>query len=270
MTKKKKKTIEAQPQPQLYKVLVDGKSCHNGSLLWSLPVDGKPGEWHEVTGTLVLCSHGLHLTDDPARWWKTGCRVYLVEAEGVEGTCADREDRKVVARRVRLMRETSAAELEDLRIYLTGKHTAQAGAVIASGSASVRASGSASVEAWGSASVRASGSASVEASGSASVEASGSASVRAWDSASVRAWDSASVEASDSASVEASDSASVRAWGSASVEASGSASVRASGSASVRAWGSASVEAKDTVTVVHIERGDNSKAPQVHVAEDAP
>jgi hypothetical protein len=236
--------------PQLYKVLVDGKSCHSGSLTWSLPKDGQPGEWHEHVGELAFCSAGLHVTDDPARWWKPRCAVFLVEAEGVVGSCDDVEDRKAVARRVRLMREATRDELAALRIYLEGDVKAPTnGVVIASGSATVRAYGSATVRAYGSATVRASGSATVEAYGSATVRAYDSATVRAYGSATVEAYDSATVEAYDSATVRAYGSATVEASGSATVEAYDSATVRAYDSATVRAYGSATVEAYDSATV---------------------
>jgi hypothetical protein len=163
----------------IYKVLVDGRSCHGGSLAWSLPRDGQPGDWHEVANP-TLCERGLHLTDDPARWWRPGCRVYLVEAEGVIGSCDDARDRKIVARRVRLVREATETELAALRIYASGEHVAAAGVVIAYDRASVIASGSASVEAYDSASVRAYGSASVEAYDSAKVEASQQATIVSW------------------------------------------------------------------------------------------
>ena len=155
---------------QLYKVLVDGKSCHGGDLAWSLPEGDKPGEWHDVTGDLVVCRVGLHLTDDPARWWRPGCTVYLAEARGKAlGSCDTSEDRKVCVRGARLLRAATPDELAALRIYTSGVHTVTDGRAVASGSASV------------------------EAYGSASVVASGSASVRAYDSASVRAYDDVTV-----------------------------------------------------------------------------
>ena len=237
---------------KLYKVLVGGKSCHNGQLECSLPKNGDPGEWHEVDGELQLCYRGLHLTDDPAQWWEPDCKVYLVEAEGVLGTCEEREDRKVVARRVRLIRELDSKELEELRIYTSGNHVAKARRHIAYDSASVRAFDSASVRAYNSASVEAFYSASVEAYDSASVEAFDSASVRAYNSASVRAFYSASVEAFDSASVEAFDSASVEAKDSVTV---------------VTWWGKPGVKLLPKSRAVHVERGYGYTAPTVHVAE---
>jgi hypothetical protein len=95
--------------PTLYKVLVDGRSCHGGRLVWSLPTrndDGTwtPGAWHEVDGDLALCRNGLHLTDHPAMWWLDGAVAFEVEAEGVVGNPNNTNDRKVVAKRVRLLR----------------------------------------------------------------------------------------------------------------------------------------------------------------------
>ena len=208
----------------LYKILIDGKSCQGDSLEWSLPRDGQPGEWQEHVGELRLCSAGLHVTDDPAQWWQPHCTVYLAEAEGVVGRCADAANRKAVARRVRLMREAPRDELAALHIYLEGIVRAPtSGMVIASGSATVEAYGSATVEAYG------------------------SATVRAYGSATVRAYDSATVEASDSATVEASGSATVEAYDSATVEASGSATV-------VSRWGSPVVRLIERQRGVHLDR----------------
>lgn len=89
----------------LYKVLIGGRSCHGGTMAWSLPRDGQPGEWHEIDGPIELCERGLHLTPQPEAWWKEGAQVYEVEAEGVTGDVM--ADTKVAARRVRLIREVS-------------------------------------------------------------------------------------------------------------------------------------------------------------------
>jgi len=95
----------------LYKVLnADGESMHGGKLKWSLPRDGKPGDWHEEP-RVALCSKGLHLTDSPTRWGAESGRVFEVEAEGVSGSCDQAEDRKVVAKKVRLLREVTAADV---------------------------------------------------------------------------------------------------------------------------------------------------------------
>ena len=72
--------------PALYKVLVDGKSCHGGELRWSLPKRrGRawiPGGWHKMQGLLSMCGRGLHLTTKPERWWKPGCAFYAAEGRG--------------------------------------------------------------------------------------------------------------------------------------------------------------------------------------------
>jgi hypothetical protein len=70
---------------RLYKVLVDGKSCHGGSMEWPLPVrvSGKrtfrPGAWKSVDGRIEMCRRGLHLTKDPSRWLKVGCRIFRAQ-----------------------------------------------------------------------------------------------------------------------------------------------------------------------------------------------
>lgn len=89
----------------LYKVLVDGRSCHGGSLKWSLPSqqkDGswKPGKWHSAKGDLQICQNGIHLTKEPFRWYKTGWQVFEAEAAGV----AEWRQDKCVARKARLLR----------------------------------------------------------------------------------------------------------------------------------------------------------------------
>ena|SRR5665213_2758393 len=85
-----------------YKVLVGGKSCHGGSLNWSLPVDGQPGDWQSVDGKIVLCQKGLHVTTDPNHWWKDGCTVYEVEIGGEIGGRDDAKA-KIVVPKVRLL-----------------------------------------------------------------------------------------------------------------------------------------------------------------------
>ena len=71
---------------KLYKILVDGKSCHNGNLKWSLPTkkNGKwiAGNWHTVDGELEICKRGLHLTTKRFNWYKWGCSVYEAETKG--------------------------------------------------------------------------------------------------------------------------------------------------------------------------------------------
>ena len=90
---------------KLYKILVDGKSCHGGYLKWSLPKkDGEKwiaGDWHEVKGDLKICSKGLHLTKERFKWYKWGCTCYEAEAENIISW----EEDKCVAQKVRLIKE---------------------------------------------------------------------------------------------------------------------------------------------------------------------
>ena len=202
-----------------YKVLQSGKSCHGGALAWSLPTqndDGSwtPGEWHEVTGKVAVCSNGLHLTHKPAYWWQAGADVYEAEYSGDVDSSEVNDDEKIAAQRCRLLRPVAWA---DHQVWTEGAHTANAGRSVAFGSATVRAFDSATVREFDSATVRAFGSATVEAFGSATVRAFDSATVRAFGSATVEAFGSATVRAFGSATVRAFDSATVRAFGSANV-----------------------------------------------------
>jgi hypothetical protein len=165
------KPVETTPAEVWYKVLVNGKSCHGGSLEWSLPKDNgdgthTPGAWHEVEGRLSLCNNGLHVTNKPAKWWATGATAYLCEV-GEERTEAETD--KIAVRRCRLLKPLSKLEMFSVQVFLEGEAKVSEGAAIAFGSATVRASGSATVRAYG------------------------SATVEAYDSATVRAYDSATV-----------------------------------------------------------------------------
>jgi Asp-tRNA(Asn)/Glu-tRNA(Gln) amidotransferase A subunit family amidase len=88
---------------KLFKVLVDGKSCHGGNLAWNLPKGKTTGEWHDYKGDLKMCESGLHVTTAPEAWWKPNCKFYLAEAEGISGE----QDNKLLCRRVRLVREVA-------------------------------------------------------------------------------------------------------------------------------------------------------------------
>jgi hypothetical protein len=212
----------------LYKVTdANGHSGHGGSLQWSLPKDGSAGEWHEVMGALSLCSRGLHLTDDPVRWFQHGFRVFAVEADGVEGECSNDNARKVVARRVRLTRELTDAELIPLRILKYGDHEVKEGIVFASGFSTVTASGSSTVTA----------------SGFSTVTASGSSTVTAYDSSTVTAYDSSTVTAYGFSTVRAYDSSTVTAYGFSTVTAKNVVVV-------IARWGSATVKLEDRAVLV--------------------
>ena len=141
-----------------YKVLVNGRSCHGGTMDWALP-NGKPGKWHSVAGDLSVCRNGLHVTCEPSRWYVKDAACYEVEWRG--GHDGDGFD-KIAVRECRLLREVSWA---DVQVFGDGKRTVTSGHAQASGSATVTAYGSATVEASGSATVRAYGSADIRRAG---------------------------------------------------------------------------------------------------------
>ena len=138
------------PATALYKVLVDGRSCHGGSLEWSLPTAKReaftPGDWHAVSGDLQLCWHGLHLTTTPAAWWKPGCTIYAAEATG-RLVASNEPDGKVVVARARLLRPLNAKELAAVNIFTEGVHTAKPGLTLALGNSTVTARGNSTVTA---------------------------------------------------------------------------------------------------------------------------
>ena len=86
---------------KLYKILVDEKSCHGGTLKWSLPQQGKPGAWHSVEGPLSMCKTGMHLTMAPYQWYSWGCTSYIAEAREVE----EWQEDKCCCRSARLIEE---------------------------------------------------------------------------------------------------------------------------------------------------------------------
>src|SRR5690606_41555297 len=101
----------------MYKVLVNGRSCNGGDLVWSLPrqrPDGswEAGAWHEVGGPIQVCRNGLHLTRHPVEWWKRGAECYVAEYEG--DTDEDRDGLKIAVRRARLLRRLTNEALAAL------------------------------------------------------------------------------------------------------------------------------------------------------------
>jgi len=82
----------------LFKILVDGKSCHGGSYEW------KPGRWTKrvKAADVACCRAGYHLTSDPLAWWKPKATLWLAEAEGrIDGDGGD----KAAFARVRLIEQ---------------------------------------------------------------------------------------------------------------------------------------------------------------------
>lgn len=90
-----------------YKILEDGRSCHGGSMEWSLPTrdgDGQwqPGAWHEVEGEIVPCANGLHASFNVYGDWMTWEGTpYEIEFDGEVIEAGD----KMVGRRARLLAE---------------------------------------------------------------------------------------------------------------------------------------------------------------------
>ena len=203
---------------KLYKVLVNGRSCHGSDMEWSLPKTTKagkvtPGKWHSVKLPLKNCVNGFHLTKDPSKWIQDNMSVFEVEIGG-ESLPYDDFMGKVCVQKVRLTRQLNneeILELFNLLIVSEGYHTINSGVCVAFGSATVTAYNSATVTAYDSATVTAFGSAIVRAFGSAIVTASDSATVTASDSTIVTASGSALVSArgtySDNVSVSATDNA---------------------------------------------------------------
>lgn len=101
--------IETPSKRQLYKILIKGLSPHM-KYRYSLPTDGKPGEWHEVEGPLVRCENGLHLTDVPNRLYDKKSQCFLAETDGeiLQG------NHEFVCRRVRLLKQVEWVELDPL------------------------------------------------------------------------------------------------------------------------------------------------------------
>jgi hypothetical protein len=61
------------------------------------------GEWSPTVESPQICSHGWHTTSQPHRW--RGCRVWLVEGEGLGGADGD----KAVWQRIRPLAEVDPA-----------------------------------------------------------------------------------------------------------------------------------------------------------------
>jgi hypothetical protein len=118
-----------------YKVLMNGCSFLGGNLKWDLPINDKPGNWHEVDGKLNQCYWGLHLTTEPVCWWVKGCQIFEAEAEGIESE----QDQfgAFVCRKARLIRQLTDEDLFSLNIFSTGKHIVDKGYIIAYGDAEV-------------------------------------------------------------------------------------------------------------------------------------
>ena len=85
-----------------FKILVDGKSCHGGDSVWSLPDGDKPGDWMPKLTKLVPCEHGYHIVmAHQIPWWmKNNCQIFEVETSGKVINDSD----KFVCGKVRLVK----------------------------------------------------------------------------------------------------------------------------------------------------------------------
>ena len=119
----------------------NGESIHGGSLVWSLPTADGPGEWHEVAGDLRICSHGLHLTREPARWWQNGARCFRVEWE----ECGGEQDDKIVVRRARCVAEVA---WDSVSVFESGDHDVRDGFAVLRGNARADLWGNAHADLW--------------------------------------------------------------------------------------------------------------------------
>lgn len=98
------------PPTTLYKFTREGGvPSHGGTGNWSVPVrndDGtwRPGDWREVTESVVICSKGLHLSDarQMEQWWSA--EMYVAEVEGL----VLKGEGKYVVRKARLIRRVTA------------------------------------------------------------------------------------------------------------------------------------------------------------------
>jgi uncharacterized protein YjbI with pentapeptide repeats len=81
----KSKTISV----ALFKVLVDGRACHGGTLQY------QPRKWTPKIADLECCSKGYHLTSDPLVWWTPKADLWL--AEGREPINGDGSDKAAFA-----------------------------------------------------------------------------------------------------------------------------------------------------------------------------
>lgn len=61
----------------LFKVLVNGRSCHGGDAEYP-----SPGKWTTRISP-SCCKSGWHLTSDPLRWWTPKASLWLAEGDGL-------------------------------------------------------------------------------------------------------------------------------------------------------------------------------------------
>jgi hypothetical protein len=113
-----------QVEPLLF-VLVDEKARTSDDIQMDLPTPGGPGNWvsWQPTAQRPYLRRkqwaGIRVTTAPGGWWHAKThRAFVVDVDEVIG----REDDDLFAKRVRLLREATPADLETVGIYVTGTH----------------------------------------------------------------------------------------------------------------------------------------------------
>ena len=164
---------------KFFKVLKAGQSVHGGNLTWSLPNGDTPGEWHEVEGEPVLCSRGLHLTDNLREWWTPGAKAYEAEvSEDATRTSYTKNGCKIAVSKCRLVRELAPDELIPHGIIVAGVvYETKPGETIIVDGGTVTALGNSNVTALGNSKVTARGNSKVTALGNSKVDAAGAATI---------------------------------------------------------------------------------------------
>ena len=82
----------------LFKILVDGKSCHGGEYKYP-----EPEVYTEEIKDVEICYQGYHLTSDPLLWWKPKATLWLAEGQGKSEVSYS----KTVFSRVRLLEQVT-------------------------------------------------------------------------------------------------------------------------------------------------------------------
>ena len=100
---------------KFYKVLgKGGKPCNGGIGEWSLPKNGKPGEWMPmIAGELSPCENGYHLCrfENLLSWLNE--EIYEAEGRGDKIECDD----KIVFRQARLIRKIREWNEKTARLF---------------------------------------------------------------------------------------------------------------------------------------------------------
>ena len=224
---------------KFFKVLKAGQSVHGGNLTWSLPNGDTPGEWHEVEGEPVLCSRGLHLTDNLREWWTPGAKAYEAEvSEDATRTSYTKNGCKIAVSKCRLVRELAPDELIPHGIIVAGVvYETKPGETIIVDGGTVTALGNSNVTALG----------------NSNVTALGNSKVTALENSNVTALGNSKVTALGNSKVTARGNSNVTALGNSKVTARGNSKVTARGNSKVTALGNSKVDAAGAATIIWLD-----------------